>query len=52
MDFEYSAFNPIIWGLLLCFAVVTHLIERVFRARNPGYPGRIPGQRSEDNEGE
>jgi hypothetical protein len=52
MGFEYSAFNPMAWGLLVCFAVLVHLIERLFRAKNPGYPGRVPGQGLEEAEGE
>lgn len=39
---EFSPFNPMVWGLFLCFVAATWLAVRVFFARNPHYPGKIP----------
>jgi hypothetical protein len=47
MAFEYSAFNPVVWGLFALFAVVTVAAQKIFRRKHPDYPG---GRRDADQE--
>ena len=39
---DYSAYNPIVWGLFVTFAIFTYATVRGFLARHPGYPGKTP----------
>ncbi len=39
---DYSPFNPVIWACFLGFAAAVWIVVRVFSARNPNYPGKIP----------
>ena len=35
---DFSAFNPLVWGLFIGFVVLVLALERIFRARHPDYP--------------
>jgi len=38
MDYQYSPFNPVIWGIFIGCVALIYVVVRVFRARHPDYP--------------
>lgn len=39
MDYQYSPFNPVIWGLFIGAMVLVVAIVGAFRSRHRDYPG-------------
>jgi len=39
---DYSALNPVIWGLFIGFVGVVWITVRSHRSKHPGYPGKWP----------
>lgn len=44
MDYQYSPFNPVIWGIFIGSAALIYGVVRAFQARHPDYPGERAGQ--------
>ncbi len=38
MDYDYSPFNPLIWGLFAAFCIFVYLIVKIFHRKYPNYP--------------
>ncbi len=40
MDYLYSPFNPVIWGIFGGGMVLIYTVVRVFQGKHPDYPGK------------
>ena len=40
MDYQYSPFNPAIWGIFFGTMALIYAVVRVFRCKHPDYPGK------------
>jgi hypothetical protein len=38
---DYSPFSPIVWALFIAAMLLVVVVERLFRARFPEYPGVV-----------
>lgn len=45
MDYQYSPFNPVIWGIFIGGVALIYVIVRAFRARHPDYPSEVLAQK-------